>query len=148
MEILTNFSEEMRSNYNLTKAFLTTLLPYPSKKIVKVSDVREVSWSTFFDDLDYDRLKSKFWKNSLKKIKKGVKTVLEFYEFILNYYSKKIMAEEKFKKLLLIFAISEKGLSESEIMSIVLLNFLYYYNFYYKLGENQTVWMDVNESYF
>lgn len=60
MEILTNFSEEMRSNYNLTKAFLTTLLPYPSKKIVKVSDVREVSWSTFFDDLDYDRLKSKF----------------------------------------------------------------------------------------
>lgn len=40
------------------------------------------------------------------------------------------MAEEKFKKLLLIFAISEKGLSESEIMSIVLLNFLYYYNFY------------------
>ena len=60
-EILQNFSDELKSNYNFTKAFLTTLLPYPSKKIVKVSDVREISWESFFDDLDYEKLKGIFF---------------------------------------------------------------------------------------
>lgn len=51
----------------------------------------------------------------------GVRTTTEFYDFILGYFSRKIMPEEKFKRLLLIFAISEKGLSEAEIMNIVTL---------------------------
>ena len=118
-----NISEELKSNYNFTKAFLTTLLPYPSKKIVKHSDVKEVSWDTFFDDLDYEKLKSK--KNEKLNINFrylfiiAITTTSEFYDFILTYFSKKLMVEEKFKKLLLVFALSEKGLSETEIMAIV-----------------------------
>lgn len=57
-DILNNYPVSLKSNYNFVKVFLTTLIPYPSKNIVSFNDMKDFIWLNFFDDLNYEKLKS------------------------------------------------------------------------------------------
>ncbi len=88
------------------KTYLSTLIPYPSDHIIKEDEINKEEFTKIYQKLDFEKLKE-------------INDVDGLLFFLLDYFSKNIMDPDNFKALLTAMTITEKGLTETELLDLV-----------------------------
>mgnify|MGYP007016669404 FL=1 len=96
-------------------------MPYPSDLLIKESDINKEDFRSVFANFDYQKLEGK--RITLRELfvtysNLAAETVPELITFILDHFSKTIISPEKFTMVMSLFVLTQKGLSESEIIAI------------------------------
>lgn len=79
--------EECASNALFVKTLIATMCPYATQNIVEEHELDKEQFSKMYSNIDYAKIAS-------------LRTLNEMMEFILDFYSDKIMPFESYKKSL------------------------------------------------
>jgi len=106
LDILKSKSNEVLRFSLFVKTYLSTLIPYPSDHIIKESEIDKDDFAKIFQKLDFEKLRE-------------INNIDQLNHFILDHFSNNIMNPESFKALLTAMTITEKGLTETELLDLV-----------------------------
>lgn len=104
LAILSSYTDKTKSNL-FVKTFLTFFLPEAAPEIINKGDVDEQLFEKLYKNIDEEKLRS-------------ITDIQELFEFSLDQIGCKIMDSNKFKKLLMTFNLSQKGLTYEELTAV------------------------------
>ena len=93
IQIFSKYPEDLQRTSLFAKSFCSMLMPYETIGISEENDVDKDKINQIISKLDYQQL-TKF------------KSLTDFLEYILDFFSDKILAYESFKKILMLFAVT------------------------------------------
>jgi len=105
IQILGKLPQDVQTNSLFIKTYLSMLLPYPSDKLLKDSDINKEEFKSIFQKIDFHKLET-------------LTDIYELNSYLLDYFSQNIADPEKFKGILVALNITEKGLSEEELLAL------------------------------
>ncbi|CAD8127534.1 unnamed protein product [Paramecium sonneborni] len=106
LDIFIQFGYKLRNQPVFVKSYFSVFIPYPSEGIVEQNEIDLNLIEDILTPLNYNHFES-------------MKVVEDLYAFQLDYFSKvNIMEIDKFKKVLLVLALTQKGLTYSEIENV------------------------------
>eukprot|EP01017_Pseudomicrothorax_dubius_P048908 TRINITY_DN9001_c0_g2_i1.p1 TRINITY_DN9001_c0_g2~~TRINITY_DN9001_c0_g2_i1.p1 ORF type:complete len:336 (-),score=56.78 TRINITY_DN9001_c0_g2_i1:34-1041(-) len=108
-QILGAKTEDALSNSLFVKTFMATLTPYPTEGIISLSEVNPQEIDGMLESIDYEELKD-------------INNTEQLFDFILEFYSQKMLQAEKFRKILCAITLTQKGLTLAELTHLVRIN--------------------------
>ncbi|CAD8126406.1 unnamed protein product [Paramecium sonneborni] len=106
LDIFISFNYKVRNQPVFVRSYFSVFIPYPTEGVVEQNEVDQTLVEDILHPLNYNHFKS-------------IKTVEDLFAFQLDYFSKaNIMEISKFRKVLLVLSLTQKGLTYPEIENV------------------------------
>jgi len=111
--VFSSLPQHLKESSDFIKMFISVLMPYQSKDVHFETTISNSQIMGICQKHDFEALAS-------NRILKEIRSIDNMYHYIFTFFKNKIMAPEKFKKILNTLVILQLGITTKEILELVL----------------------------